>query len=273
MNKSLHIWTLAGIILLIAVWWLVSLATGPLVLPAPGPVFQTLGTMLGEPAFYSQLGISLLRLVIMLAIAAPVGIALALPAAFDRRLEQLLEPLRWTSMSVPPIIVVVILMYSLGMGTQMIVTFGVLILWPVMYINVLKGCAAIDADLLEMARLHRFSRYTRLRHLILPAVMPAILAGAAQVGCGAVRVVILAEVIGADSGIGAAIASNASRLETTRMTAWSLVALLLAVALEFAVLRPLQKRAYRWKSELWTKKYMKTVITGTAHESLESTRI
>ena len=247
-NSSHPVWIVAGILLLIALWWGIAAAAGPLVLASPPAVFQTLETMVRESDFYRHLGVSLLRLLIMLALAAPVGIALALPAAFDRRLEQLLEPLRWTGMTAPPVIVVVILMYALGMGTPMIVTFGALILWPVMYINVLRGYAAIDADLLEMARVHRFTRTSRLRHLVLPAVMPAILAGAAQVGCGAVRVVVLAEVFGADRGIGAALSSCARNLETARMTAWALVALLLAVGLEFAVLRPLQKRAYRWKS-------------------------
>ncbi len=248
MNKTLPIWIVAGLILLLALWQGVAGAVGPLVLATPAATFKALGTMIAEPASRQHLGISLLRLGLMLALAAPVGMALALPAAFERRIEQLLEPLRWLCMSVPPVIVVVILMYALGMGTPMIVLFGALILWPVMYINVLKGCAAIDADLLEMARLYQLRRSARLRHLILPAVMPAILAGAAQIGCGAVRVVILAEVFGANAGIGAALSNSARSLETARMTAWALLALLLAVTLEFAVLRPLQKRAYRWKT-------------------------
>lgn len=236
-----------GILLLLAIWWLVSLLTGPLVLPDPWTVLKALSSMVQEPQFYQHLGISLYRLVIMLLFAAPIGMLLAIPAAFEQRLEQVLEPFRWLSMTVPPIIVIVVLMFSLGMGTKMIVVFGAFILWPVMYINVLKGCTAIDNDLLEMSRLYRFNRLTRFRHLVLPAVMPAILAGAAQVTCGAIRVVILAEVIGAGEGIGAAISFAASRLETARMTAWALVALLLAIGMEFAVLRPLQKRAYRWR--------------------------
>lgn len=246
-NRTHSRWTAAGIVLLIALWWIVSALVGPLVLASPLQTFQALGVLATTPAFYLHLGTSLLRLGLILLLAAPAGILLAIPAAFDRRMEQLLEPLRWLCMTVPPIVVVVVLMYSLGMGTRMIVTFGTLILWPIMYINVLKGCAAIDADLLEMGRLYRFSRRTRLCHLVLPALMPAILAGAAQVSCGAIRVVVLAELIGAETGIGAAIASNAGRMETARMNAWALLSLLLAVILEFSLLRPLQKRAYRWR--------------------------
>jgi NitT/TauT family transport system permease protein len=228
---------------------MVSAAVGPLVLASPPHVLQALFSMIGERSFYTHLGVTLLRLAAIFLLAAPGGAALALPAAFDRRIEQLMEPFRWLCMTVPSVIVVVVLMFCMGMGSQMIVVFGTLILWPIMYINVLKGSAAVDSDLLEMARVYRLSRRSRLRHVILPVMMPSILAGAAQITCGAIRVTILAEVIGADNGIGAAVASTARNLETARMNAWALIALLLAIGMEFAVLRPLQQRVYQWKKQ------------------------
>ncbi len=241
-------WTFAGVSLLVAIWWALAASMGSLVLATPPQVLLAAKTMLAEPESYAHLGISLLRLVLCLSLSAPIGIALALLSSSNRKIEQLLEPLRWISMTIPPIIVVVILMYSLGMGTRMIVCFGSLILWPVMYVNVIRGSRAIDAQLLEMSRLFEFSLINRLKHIILPAIMPAILAGAAQVCCGAIRVVTLAEVIGANEGVGAALTANASNLNTARMNTWALVTLLLAIFLEFALLRPLQKRADQWRT-------------------------
>lgn len=236
-----------GVLVLIAVWWWISIAAGALVLASPWAVVQALFFMTGEAAFYENLSATLLRLAAILCLAGGSGLLLATLAAFDRRIERFVEPFRWLCMTIPPVIVVVVLMFCLGMGSRMIIVFGAGILWPIMYVNVLKGSEGIDADLWEMAQAFRLSWKSRVWNILVPAVMPSILTGMVQVVCGAIRITVLAEVIGANNGIGAAIATTARNLDNARMGAWALVALLLSIGMEFAVLRPLQKKVYRWR--------------------------
>lgn len=99
----------------------------------------------------------------------------------------------------------------------------------------------------ETARVFGISAWNRLRHFYLPAIAPAALAGLVHVFCSSIRVVVLAEVLGADRGIGAAIATSARSLNTSEMTAWVLVVLILAVGAEQLLIGPLRRRVYAWK--------------------------
>ena len=63
----------------------------------------------------------------------------------------------------------------------------------------------------------------------------------------AVRAVVLAEVLGAASGIGHAFARASSLLESEKVFAWILVLLALMAAIEFGLLRPGRRRAMRWR--------------------------
>jgi NitT/TauT family transport system permease protein len=59
--------------------------------------------------------------------------------------------------------------------------------------------------------------------------------------------VVLAEVLAATKGIGHAFSRAMSFLETPQLFAWVLVLLVLMAAIEFGVLRPVRRRAMRWR--------------------------
>ncbi len=240
-------WTWAGFGLLIALWWILAVLSGPLVISPPPDALRALGGMLAGPEFYEHFSLTILRIGAMVLVAAGVAGILAGLALWDRRIARLIEPSRRVFATIPPVIVVVIVMFWLGMGSRMIIVFGGLILWPVMYINLLEGSEYLGADLRETARAFGISLWNRVRHFYLPAIAPAALAGLVLVLCSSIRVVVLAELLGADEGMGAAIADNARALAVDQMTAWVLVVLVLAVGSEQALVGPIRRRVYRWK--------------------------
>jgi len=107
------------------------------------------------------------------------------------------------SMSIPPITVVVIAMLWLGVGSGLVVCFASVMLAPIVYVNTIKGFDLVDDRLLEMATLYRFSLSMRVRRVYIPALTVPLSAAAVQVVCNAVRVKLLAEVIGSNNGMGA----------------------------------------------------------------------
>ena len=62
-----------------------------------------------------------------------------------------------------------------------------------------------------------------------------------------VRAVVLAELLGAMSGIGHAFYRANSNLDAPQLFAWIVVLLALMAVIEFAVLRPLKRRVMRWR--------------------------
>ncbi|HBF33088.1 TPA: hypothetical protein DDW35_00855 [Candidatus Sumerlaeota bacterium] len=240
-------WTLVGIGTLFLLWWGVSQWTGPLLLASPTDTFHALGKLLTSHVFYENTGLTLFRVGTALLFATTIGAGLAGLALLDKRIACVIEPVRRVCSTIPPVIIVVVVMFWLGMGSNMIITFGALILWPVMYISLLEGSAYCDAELRETARAFHVTLINRLRHFYLPALAPACMSAAVQITCSAIRVTILAEVIGADKGMGAAIVASARNLAVDQMTAWALVVLLLAAVAEFVLLAPMRKRTYQWK--------------------------
>ncbi|MMZ71281.1 hypothetical protein D1872_345980 [compost metagenome] len=57
----------------------------------------------------------------------------------------------------------------------------------------------------------------------------------------------MAEVLGAESGAGFALANARSTFDSAGSYAWTLLILLLVAGLEFALLQPLQRRMGRWQ--------------------------
>jgi NitT/TauT family transport system permease protein len=243
-----NIWFLAGVGILFLAWWIVSHRTGPLLLASPVETARTLVQLALSGSLFWECGITIARIAMIMLLATTLAGVMGLLAVQDRRLAGLFEPWRRLCSTVPPIVLVLVVMFWMGLGSRMIVTFGVLILWPIMYINIVESGASYTTELKETAKVFRLSFHMRARHFFLPAIMPGCMAAAVQMICSAIRVVVLAEALGAEGGIGAAIVMSSRNLAIDQMTAWVLVTLLLAFLVEFALLGPLRRSAYRWKT-------------------------
>ena len=235
-----------GAALLIGAWQIVAMVSGSLALASPAQTLLALGALVRSPDFNANFWISLARIAAALAVGGFAGFALGIAAGLNRDLHDLLEPLRWVTMSVPPVTVLVLGMLFLGAGSAMVVAFASLLIAPAVYVNTVKGMELVDKPLAEMARAFRFPFSMRLRHLYIPALSAPLAAAMIQVVCSAVRVVILAEVMGAAEGIGAAVARSGSSLEIPTLYAWVLLSIGLVAAFEYLLLRPVQERLLRW---------------------------
>jgi NitT/TauT family transport system permease protein len=150
-------------------------------------------------------------------------------------------------MSIPPVIVVVLAMLWFGLGSTMVIFITMLMMAPGMYVNTLKGMQLVDRSLVEMTHVYRFGHWMRLRHLYLPALTAPLTAALLIATAGGVRLVVMAEVLGAESGAGYALANARSTFDSGQLYAWVLLVLLLVAALEFALLQPLQRRLTQWQ--------------------------
>lgn len=243
------LWSLLGLLLLLLGWHVLALQLGPLLIATPQQAWQGLGRLLSTPDFAFHAGASLLRVVAGVGLGISIGLVTALLAARSERLRLLLEPLRWLLLSVPPVIVVVLAMLWLGMGTAMVVVIAVVLLAPNVYVNTLRGLHLLDPDLGEMAQVYRLGRWQRLRHVALPALAVPLCSALHVACCSGVRLVVMAEVIGAANGAGFALAHARGSLDSAALYAWVLLVLLLVAAMELVLLRPLQRRMTRWQRQ------------------------
>lgn len=76
---------------------------------------------------------------------------------------------------------------------------------PTVVINLCHGVRSVDRDLLEMARLYRFSRWKALWHITLPSIRPYFRSALEIVIGGGWKLAVMGEVLTTSSGIGGAI--------------------------------------------------------------------
>jgi len=236
-----------GVVAILVVWQLLSLVVSPVILASPVDTAVALAGLAWGSKLWIELLITLKRLAIGLAIGVAAGWVLGIAAGVEPRVRSFLEPLRWVVMTIPAVIIALLAMLWLGVGDLAVIFVVAVIVFPTMYVNTLSGATSIDRRLTEMGRVYRFPRRLMLTEVYLPGIASPTVAGLTLAAGIGVRAVVLAEVLGALSGVGHAFSRAMSYLETAELFAWIVVLLALLAAIEFGVLRRLRRRVTRWR--------------------------
>ncbi|WP_261401982.1 ABC transporter permease [Chenggangzhangella methanolivorans] len=120
---------------------------------------------------------------------------------------------------------------------------------PLILTNVWQGTRTVNADFIELAQTFRMSRAQVLTKIYLPTILPPFFSAARLAfGFGA-RVSLVAETLGASSGIGYRLRQAADLVQTDQVFAWTLTLIALMIVLEALILKPLENRLFRWKKK------------------------
>ena len=163
--------------LALCVWQAGAMALGnDLLLVTPIAVARRLCGLIVTADFWATLGFTFSRISLGFLLAlALAGILAALSAAVPF-IETLLRPYVAAIQSVPVASFIVIAF--LWLSARRLSTFiAFLMVFPVLYTNLLQGIRAADRNLLEMADVFRLSPGRRVRCIFLPALRPALFAG------------------------------------------------------------------------------------------------
>jgi NitT/TauT family transport system permease protein len=157
-----------------------------------------------------------------------------------------MSPLIATTYPIPKIAILPLLILWLGIGEMskiMVIALGVF--FPLV-INVRSGVREVDPNLVKAALSMGSSHLSIVRKVILPGSLPMIFAGL-KLGIGiALLLVVTAEMIAADAGIGFMILTAADLMQTPQLLFG--IFLLSALGLLFAwSLETLERFVIRWK--------------------------
>lgn len=245
--RTSRAWSALGVLLILAGWQIAAQYLGPLLMATPVQAVRALGVLVNSATFWQNANATLARIGVGVGTGCTIGFFFGVLAGHNAKLRGLLEPLRWLLMAMPPVVVVVLAMLWFGLGSSMVIFITVLMMAPGMYVNTVKGMQLVDRSLVEMTHVYRYGAWLRLRHLYLPALAAPLTAALLIATCGGVRLVVMAEVLGAESGAGFALANARSTFDSGELYAWVLLILALVAALEFILLQPLQRRLTQWQ--------------------------
>jgi NitT/TauT family transport system permease protein len=240
-------YSLAGVVAVVVVWEILALVVSSVVMASPAATLRALGHLAGTRDLWVELLTTLKRLVIGLAIGAVLGLGLGVLAGVQSRVRSFLEPLRWVGMTMPAVIIAVLALFWFGLGDGPVIFLVAVIVLPQMYVTTLAGVLAVDSRLVEMAAVYHFPRRLFLTEVYLPGIASPVTAGLTLATGVSVRAVILGEVLAASNGIGHSFTRAQIFLKTPELFAWVLVLLALMALLEFGLLRPVRRRALRWR--------------------------
>lgn len=215
------------------------------ILPEPWAVARAFWTLAQSGELWLHLKKSLWRAGIGFAIGASLGMALGLLTGSFKRAETLLDTTLQMARNIPALALIplVILWFGIDEAAKLfLLALGVF--FPV-YLNTFHGIRSADQDLIEMARSYGLSGWPLYRDVILPAALPSILVGV-RFSLGLVWVLlIVAETISAQAGIGYMTMNAREFLQTDVVLVGILLyALLGKLADVFA--RGLERYCLRW---------------------------
>lgn len=245
----LRLFTLLGMMALIFAWHRAGIVFSGLVVPLPMETLKAVVYLLTDTAFWGgHLWISLKRMAMALGAGIAIGGTLGVFAGLVPGFRAFVAPVRWILTTVPGVVIVIVFMLWFGMGDTMVIAIAASMGAPIIFVNIADAMGQADAALLEMARVYRFSPWTRLTKIYaMAAAGPFFSALVIAVG-NIVRVAVLAEVLGASQGIGHCMAIARTRLDTPGLYALALISMCVAGGAEFLIFRPLERRMTgRWK--------------------------
>ncbi|MES2945000.1 MAG: ABC transporter permease subunit, partial [Pseudomonadota bacterium] len=191
-------------ILLISVWQLASsqgwLSTR--VLPAPSEVVKAAWKLSVSGELWTHVKVSAARALAGLAIGGSLGLALGLLTGSVKFFEILLDSSIQMVRNIPALALIPLVILWFGIDeTAKLFLISVSVFFPI-YLNTFHGIRNVDPGLIEMGRTYGLSRWELYRQIILPGALSSILVGL-RFSLGLMWVIlIVAETISAQAGIG-----------------------------------------------------------------------
>jgi NitT/TauT family transport system permease protein len=223
----------AAVIFWLALWHFVSLKINKsIILVSPAEVIKTLFSLVRETAFWSAVMFSFIRIAGGFLLALVLGTALAVTASSVPFIKALLSPLISAMKSTPVAsFVILVLLWLPSRNLAVVISF--LMVFPIIYTNVLNGILNVDKKLIEMADVFKIGKVKKMLYIYLPDVMPFFIS-ACTVSLGmSWKSGIAAEVIGQpDGSIGERLYKSKLLLETPDLFAWTVVIIVISYVFE-----------------------------------------
>ncbi len=237
------------VFILIAAWQVLSLYLPSILFPSPIETLKAFVHMVQSGELVKQIGESSLRMVIGLFIGMILAIICGLIAGNYSIIYDAFRPLLSLLLGLPPIILVVLAMVWFGTGWIVPIFVVSVLVFPSIYLNTADGWRNIDKQLLEMAHLYKSSPFHTLKHIILPGLAVPIFTAISLASGSAVRITIMAELLGSDNGIGYSLALARVNIDTARVFAWTLVSVAIIIILDHFIIHPLKRKTLKWNME------------------------
>lgn len=237
-------------VVLVATAWQIMASTlhSPLV-PSVAEIGSEFARITRSGLLIPQIAATLERVALGFALAFIIAVAAGIAMGRVPWMRRFLEPAVLIGLTVPGLVWALLCVIWFGVSLANPIVAVALSAAPAIALTVAQGVRSVDADLVEMAYVFRFSRSVQLRRLWLPALAPDLLSGCRFGLSLAWKVIVLVEIFGMSSGVGYQLNSAFSSQNVAAVLAWTLSFGAVMAILEYGVLQSLERYATRWRRE------------------------
>ena len=230
---------------LVLLWWAGSRLYASYVFPGPGAVWTSFTSALGRGAWTQEVGSTMLHMAAAVSVIVLVGLPVGILIGRSVVAEDLTRVWLVFLQTVPTVVLIAIALIFIGAGTSAVVAVTVAGGLSYFLLNVIQGTRAIDRDLVEMARAYGASERVVLRTVLLPSVVPYLLAGSRVTLGVAWQITLFAEYLMGSDGVSFQVSTSIKLLDTGSVFMWGLSIVCLTLLLEYGAFRPVEAHLTR----------------------------
>jgi len=235
-------------LLIVALWQFASGGglVNPQLFPAPSTILLEFYRMILSGELYHHLEISVLRALLGFLLGGSLGLLLGLAVGMFSRVEEVVDPTVQMIRTVPLLAITPLFILWFGFGeVSKILLIAMGSFFP-LYVNTFLGVRNVDSKLFDVARVLEFGRVIQMLRLVLPAAMPNVLLGLRLSISVAWLVLVVAELMGADRGVGYLI-QDARSFMRTEVVFIGIILFAAVGKLTDSLVRILERRLLKWQ--------------------------
>jgi NitT/TauT family transport system permease protein len=220
----------------------------PFVLPSPFAVVDNMGELLQEGLVGEAFFKSLQKTLMGWAAAMLIGIPIGLMMGRYRYARAFFHDFVYVLSNVPLVVYAVISLVVFGISDVGPAFVVMLLVLPAVSINVAAGVASADQGLLDMSRAFERKGPMVTRWVVVPAVLPFLLAAARVSFADSWKLEALTETFGSASGVGFQIHKAFTSFSVLDALSWMMFFVIFVIVIERVLLAPAERRVFAWRN-------------------------
>jgi len=237
----------ASILLFFAFWDYGNHVYGDFILPSPKVTIERLIQLFEEGIAGPALWTTTYRSIIGFGLSIVVGSIVGTLAGLSATLSMAVRPLVTILIGIPPIAWIVLALLWFGADDSTPIFTITVTALPITFVAGVQGARTLDKRLNEMAKSFGASYWLLFYDVHLPHILSYLFPSWVTALGTSWKVVVMAELLASNSGVGSGLASARVNIDTPATMAWIMAIVTVLLIAEYGIFEPIKRRVEKWR--------------------------